>query len=44
MALAGLLGFTLLLSVTFEHPFSGDGGISSVHFTQGELAVFFPPA
>lgn len=43
MSLAALLGFTLLLSVSLDHPFSGDGAISSVHFTQGELAGFFPP-
>lgn len=41
MSLAALLGFTLLLSLTLDHPFTGDSGLSSVHFTQGELAVFF---
>jgi hypothetical protein len=42
MSLAALLGFTLLLSLSLEHPFSGDGAVSSVHFTQGDLAGFFP--
>lgn len=42
VSLAALLGFTLLLSLSLEHPFSGDGAVSSVHFTQGELAQLFP--
>ena len=41
MSLAALLGFTLLLSLTLDHPFTGDSGISSKHFTEGELATFF---
>ena len=41
MALAGLLGFTLLLSLSLDHPFTGDSGLSSVHFTQGALAPYF---
>lgn len=41
ISLAGLIGFTLLLSLTLDHPFSGDSAITSEHFTQGALGDFF---
>ncbi|MDP9182535.1 MAG: DUF4239 domain-containing protein [Actinomycetota bacterium] len=40
LGLAALLGFTLYLSLTLEHPFSGDHPIPSTHFQEGTLAQF----
>jgi len=41
VGLASLLGFTLLLSLTLDHPFSGSQGISTEHFFQGRLGDSF---
>lgn len=41
LGMASLLGFTLFLSLSLEHPFSGDDAISSTHFREGSLAQFF---
>lgn len=38
LGLAALLGFTLFLSLSLEHPFSGDHPIPSTHFQEGTLA------
>lgn len=38
LGLSALLGFTLFLSLTLEHPFSGDHPIPSSHFQEGTLA------
>jgi hypothetical protein len=43
LGLAALLGFTLFLSLTLNHPFSGDGAIPSTHFQEGTLAQFTRP-
>jgi hypothetical protein len=43
LGLAALLGFTLYLSLTLQHPFSGDQPIPSTHFQQGSLALLAPP-
>lgn len=42
LAVAGLLGFNLLLAVVLDHPFSGDITVSFEPFKQGALSVFWP--
>lgn len=41
VALSAVLGFGLMLVAVLDHPFSGDGGISSSHLQAGELQDFF---
>lgn len=38
LGLASMLGLTLFLSLSLEHPFSGAGSIGSHHFQEGTLA------
>jgi hypothetical protein len=44
LSLGAVLGFTLLLALTLEYPFSGTNAIPSTHFREGQLAEFFQPA
>lgn len=44
LSLGCLLGFTLMLALTLEYPFSGTNAIPSTHFREGRLADFFPAA
>jgi hypothetical protein len=44
LSLGCLLGFTLMLALTLEYPFSGTNAIPSTHFREGQLAEFFQPA
>jgi len=41
VALAAMLGFTVILVVILDHPFSGDIAVRSDHFSGGSLNVFF---
>jgi len=41
LSLGCLLGFTLMLALTLEYPFSGTSAIPSTHFREGQLAEFF---
>lgn len=38
LGLASMLGLTLFISLSLEHPFSGPGAIGSHHFKEGTLA------
>jgi len=42
-SLGCLLGFTLMLALALEYPFSGTNAIPSTHFREGQLADFFQP-
>ena len=41
LSLGCLLGFTLMLALSLEYPFSGTSGIPSTHFREGQLSDFF---
>ena len=44
LSLGCLLGFTLMLALALEYPFSGTNAIPSTHFREGQLADFFQTA
>ena len=43
MGVGTLIGFSVLLALMIDHPFSGDLSISSAPFREGALAVFWQP-